>query len=165
MKRPDIKETLEELNTMLRKERNDKLKRRIHMLVLLKSGESLKRKEIAERLAVHRNTIRNWISIYMSKGLTELLNIKPTGPAPGQKTLDESILSALKERLEDSSGFESYVQIQSWIKETYGIDVKYKTLHKIVHYGLKAKLKVARKSHKKKRIRSDSLQRRLFGTD
>lgn len=150
MKRPDIKETIEELNTMLHKERNAELKRRIHMLVLLKNGECLKRKEIANRLAVHRNTIRNWLSIYMSNGLTELLNIKTTGPASRQKTLDNSVLSSLKERLEDSSGFDSYIQIQSWIKETHGIDVKYKTLHKIVRYGLKAKLKVPRKSHIKK---------------
>jgi transposase len=135
---------------MLHKERNAELKMRIQMLVLLKNGECRKRKEIADRLAVHRNTIRNWLSIYMSNGLSQLLKIKPRGPASGQKTLDNSILSSLKERLEDTSGFGSYIQIQSWIKETYGIEVKYKTLHKIVRYGLKAKLKVPRKSHIKK---------------
>jgi transposase len=150
MKKPDIKETLEELSIMLHKERNAELKMRIHMLVLLKNGECRNRKEIAYRLAVHRNTIRNWLSIYMSNGLSQLLEIKAVGPARGQKTLDNSVLSSLKERLEDTSGFGSYIQIQSWIKETYGIEVKYKTLHKIVRYGLKAKLKIPRKSHIKK---------------
>ena len=66
MKKTDIKETLEELNIMLHKERNAELKMRIHMLVLLKNGECRKRKEIANRLAVHRNTIRNWLSINTS---------------------------------------------------------------------------------------------------
>ncbi len=98
MKKPNIKETLEELNIMLHKERNAELKMRIHMLVLLKNGECRKRKEIADRLAVHRNTIRNWLSIYNSNGLSQLLKIKPKGPASGQKTLDNSILSSLKER-------------------------------------------------------------------
>ena len=157
MKKPDIKETLEELNIMLHKERNAELKMRIHMLVLLKNGECHKRKEIANRLAVHRNTIRNWLSIYMSNGLSQLLELKARGPACGQKTLDNSVLSSLKERLEDTSGFGSYIQIQSWIKETHGVDVKYKTLHKIVRYGLKSKLKIPRKSHKKKRIRCENL--------
>jgi transposase len=105
MKKPNIKETIEELNIMLHKERNAELKMRIQMLVLLKNGECRKRKEIADRLAVHRNTIRNWLSIYMSNGLSQLLKIKPRGPASGQKTLDNSILSSLKERLEDTSLF------------------------------------------------------------
>jgi len=43
---------------MLNKERDAELERRIHMLVLLKNGECRKRKEIANRLAVHRNTIK-----------------------------------------------------------------------------------------------------------
>ena len=60
MKKPNIKETIEELNIMLHKERNAEFKMLIHMLVLLKNGECRKQKEIADRLAVHRNTIRNW---------------------------------------------------------------------------------------------------------
>ncbi len=49
----------------------------------------------------------------MSKGLTKLLNIKTTGLESGQKTLDNSVLYSLKERLEDPSGFDSYIRIKS----------------------------------------------------
>jgi len=148
---PDINETLDELKEKLSKEKNAAIKRRIHMLVLVKSGEAKTRKELAKHLAIHRNTIGIWLSIYQSKGLVGLTTIATPFRQTGQRSLPEDIMSALKQRLEEPSGFGSYVEIQKWLETSYNIKIKYRTLHQIVRYNLKAKLKRPRQSHKKKR--------------
>ena len=80
---PNIKESLDELYTKLHKEQRAAEKRRIHMLVLIKEGKRVTRKAVAKYLAVHRNTIGDWLSIYESGGLTALLEIKPSGAPSG----------------------------------------------------------------------------------
>ncbi|MFH1327675.1 MAG: IS630 family transposase, partial [Candidatus Bathyarchaeota archaeon] len=147
---PNISETLDELNTNVNKERNPAVKRRIHMLLLIKSNEVSTRKELANRIKVHRNTIGNWLSIYQAGGFDELLKMKTPGPPPGQHSLPENVLTALKERLEEPSGFSSYLELHTWLEKNYGIKIKYRTLHQIIRYRLKAKPKVPRKSHVKK---------------
>src|SRR5215475_4151793 len=144
---PTIKEQIQELEQKLYKEKNPKRKIRLHMLVLLKSGKAKTRKEAAEHLAVHRNTIRLWLVLYESGGINSLLDIKSTGPPPGQYSLPMEVVEQLNKCLQESTGFGSYGQIQGWVQKTYGLDVKYKTLYRIVHYELEAKPKVARKSH------------------
>jgi transposase len=148
---PTIKEQIQELEQRLHKEKNPKRKIRLHMLVLLKSGKAKTRKEVAEHLAVHRNTIRLWLALYESGGISSLIDIKSKGPSPGQYSLPMEVVEELNKCLEKPKGFGSYGQIQAWIQKTYGLYVKYKTLYRIVHYELKAKPKVARKSHIKKR--------------
>ena len=61
---PIIKEPLDELYSRLNKERTAKVKRRIHMLVLIKEGKYRTRKAVAKHLAVHRNTIGDWLAKY-----------------------------------------------------------------------------------------------------
>ncbi len=73
---PHIKESLEELYTKLHKELIAAVKRRIHMLVLIKEGKHGTRKAVAKHLAVHRNTIGAWLNTYESDGLAALLEIK-----------------------------------------------------------------------------------------
>ena len=147
---PSIKESLDELYTKLHKERRAAVKRRIHMLVLIKEGKRRTRKAVAKYLAVHRNTISDWLSIYESEGLVALLEIKSPGAPSGQRSLPRNVLSALDERLKDTSGFGSYIELQTWLKETHDVSIKYKTLHRIVRYQLQAKPKIPRRSHEKK---------------
>ncbi|HEX8673044.1 MAG TPA: hypothetical protein VF710_14205 [Longimicrobium sp.] len=61
---PEIDEPLEELESRLRAERNAQIRWRIHLLVLIRSGKVRTRLAAAEHLAVHRNTIRNWLDLY-----------------------------------------------------------------------------------------------------
>jgi hypothetical protein len=42
------------------------------------------------------------------------------------------------------------MDIQQWLREEFGLEVPYQTLHGIVRYQLKAKLKRPRPSHAKK---------------
>ena len=147
---PSIKESLDELYSRLHKERKAEVKRRLYMLVLIKEGKCSTRKGVAKRIGVHRNTIRDWLSKYEYGGLDALVQIKSPGAPSGQRSLPEGILAAVKERLAKVTGFGSYVQLQRWLKETHNFSIKYKTLHRIVRYVLKAKLKVPRRSHEKK---------------
>ena len=89
---PTIKETLDELYSKLHKERRAAVKRRIHMLVLIKEAKRRTRKAVAKYLAVHRNTIRDWLITYESDGLTALLQIKSSGAPSGQRSLQKNSL-------------------------------------------------------------------------
>ena len=54
---PPITEDLATLEQRLRRERESKRKARLHLLVLLQSGQVTSRSQAATNLAVHRNTV------------------------------------------------------------------------------------------------------------
>lgn len=147
---PNITETLDTLQARLRSERDPHLRPRLHLLVLLKSGQVTTRYQAAVHLAVHRNTVALWLRTYRDGGLPALLTYKEPGAPAGQKSLPAAVFEQLKARLATARGFASYLEIQQWLREAWGLEVPYKTLHGIVHYQLKAKLKRPRPSHAKK---------------
>ena len=146
---PHITEPLADLEAQLKRTRDPQRRRRLHLLVLLCSGEVQSRQEAAAHLAVHRNTIGRWLAAYQCGGLEELLRLDAPGAKPEQRTLSPAVLAALQERL-DHEGFASYVEVRTWLAEEYGVEVPYPTLHKLVRYRLGAKLKCARPVHAKK---------------
>jgi transposase len=159
---PIIEEPLDELYSRLRNERRVEVKRRIHMLVLIKEGKRSTRKAVAKYLAVHRNTIGKWLSKYESGGFTALLQMKSPGAPSGQRSLPKNALTALWERLKKTSGFGSYIELQTWLKENHDVSIKYKTLHRIVRYQLQAKPKIPRRSHVKKSDAEEAAFREEF---
>lgn len=148
--RPAIEEPLEILQQRLRQERNPLRKPRIHMLVLFQSGQARSRKQAAEHLAVHRNTIGQWLQRYQDQGLEGLLALKKRGAPAQQRTLPPRVMEALKARLATKEGFASYADVCSWLKDEFNLSVPYKTVHGLLYYRLKAKLKVPRPVHEKK---------------
>jgi transposase len=146
---PIVTEALDELEARLKRERDGQRRLRLHLLVLIRSGQIQERQEAAAHLAVHRNTISRWLHAYQAGGLAQLLEIQRRGAKPGQKTLSPRVLCALQERL-DHDGFDGYVQVQHWLAAEYALDVPYSTVHKLVRYRLGAKLKRARPRHAKK---------------
>jgi len=87
------------------------------------------------------STISRWLQQYRRGGLSELLEEKATRQG---MEIDGEMLTQLQTRLQEADGFKSYREIQQWIEQTFGKQVKYKTVHKTVRYRLKAKLKVPR---------------------
>jgi hypothetical protein len=79
-----------------------------------------------------------------------LLTYNKAGAPKGQKTLPPAVFEQLKTRLATPMGFASYLAVQQWLREEFGLEVPYKTLHGIVHDQLKAKLKRPRPRHAKK---------------
>jgi transposase len=147
---PTIAEELDLLQARLRHERDPHLRPRLHLLVLLKSGQVRSGRQAAAHLAVHRNTISGWLQRYRRGGLAALLSYQEPGAPSGQKTLPPAILVQLQAQLATATGFASYRAIQHWLHEEFALDVPYSTLHGIVRYQLQAKLKRARPSHVKK---------------
>ena len=147
---PPITEDLETLEERLHRERDSKRKPRLHLLVLLKSGQVTSRSQAAAHLALHRTTVAAWLHRYRTGGLEALLTYKEAGAPAGQKTLPPAVFEQLQARLATASGFTSYVELQQWLREEFGLEVPYTTLHGIVRYQLHAKLKRPRPSHAKK---------------
>ena len=65
--------------------------------------------------------------------------------APGKvPSISGSDLERLKQQLQEPSGFQSYGQIQQWLKSELGLSLADKTVYEIVRKRLGAKLKVPR---------------------
>jgi len=146
---PTILESVEDLESRLKHERDARLRCRLHLLLLIRSDQVESRREAAEHLRVHRNTVKNWLITYEDGGLQELLKIGTTGPKPGQKTLSAPVFQALSDRV-FGEGFPSYIAAQEWLRREYDLGVPYRTVHGLIRYRLGAKLKRARPRHEKK---------------
>ena len=138
-----IPDSLEYLEQSLRQARTASQKERLLMLVWLKTKEVTSRAELAARCHRDKATITRWIRRYKDGGLSALLRVgKASGATP---KIQSDALEKLKARLEQpEEGFHSYGEIQQWLKDECGLEVKYGTVYRVVHYQLKAKLKVPR---------------------
>jgi transposase len=145
---PPIAEPVGELKQRLQREHHGRKQPRLQMLYLLASGQADTRQDVARLLGLSRNTIGRWLATYESGGLAALLDIYiPAGKAV---SLAPSILASLEHALQQPAGFASYRELQQWLAQTHGVQVKYKTLYTIVRKRFHTKLKVPRPSHTKK---------------
>jgi transposase len=151
---PEITEPVEQLEELVRKEKDAQIQRRFHMLLLLKTGEAKSRSGAARHLGVHRHSVADWLELYEEGGLEGIQKIGEPGPDPGQQSIPSDVMEALKERLSEPEGFGSYKEIQRWLDEEHGVELCYSTVHGIVRYDLGAKPKAPRPSHPKKTSRS-----------
>jgi hypothetical protein len=65
--------------------------------------------------------------------------------------LPPAVLASVEQALHRPEGFASYEALRQWIAQAHGVQVNYKTLYTMVRTRFKAKLKVPRPSHTKKR--------------
>jgi transposase len=145
---PPIHEAVAALKERLRHEDDGHKKSRLHMLYLLATRQARDRQEVARLLGVHRNTISRWLARYAVGGLDALLaTYIPTGKPV---SLAPAVLASLEQALRRPAGFASYEALRQWVRQTHGVEVKYKTLYTLVRTRFKTKLKVARPSHTKK---------------
>lgn len=137
-----IHESQQELEKRLKAQRSASGKERLQMLYWLKNGEVNTCKELVKRLNRGHATITRWLKKYKEGGLGALLEVKY---APGKETIfPTQAIANLEQRLQQPEGFKSYGEIQQWLKTECGVMAAYKTVHKLVRYKLKAKLKVPR---------------------
>ena len=145
---PHIHETAVELKRLYKQERHRLKQQRLHALYLLASGQAHERQQVAALLGVGRNAVGRWLDCYADGGLKALLSVKPL---PGRvPALSAEQLTRLRDALARPEGFGSYGEVQQWIRDELGVEMKYHAVHTLVHDKLGARLKVPRPSHPKK---------------
>ncbi|MBD2307248.1 helix-turn-helix domain-containing protein [Chroococcidiopsis sp. FACHB-1243] len=107
-----------------------------------KQEEYKRARELATVLGCDESTIYRWFRLYQSQGMTGLLQFK-TPPGKPSK-LPPEVLERLQMRLQERQGFSSYGEIQQWLATECNCDAAYQTVHGIVRYKLKSKLKEPR---------------------
>jgi len=139
----EIKEDIEYLKKLYQNEKHSKKKERLHALYLLKSQKLKSIKQLDNILGRDRSTISLWFRAYREGGLIKYLNIGTSSGRNSQfpKEVEEKLIERLKEPTE---GFNSYIEIQHWLKDEFNLDLPYKTVHGYVKYRLDANLKVPR---------------------
>ena len=147
-----IEATVSELKIIMQRQRTISNRQKVQALYLLKSGFSQSITDVAELLGVHRVTVQRWLKQYNAGGLSSLLKIRQSTGRP-RRVIPTAVLAGISKKIsEESCEFKSYKQIVTWVKDNYQVSVKYQTLHKQVHYRMKAKLKVPRRCSNKKDV-------------
>ena len=142
----EITESAETLKKLLINASTPQEKERIQTIYWLKTQTVKTVKEIAIMLGRNRVTIQKWLHKYRTDGINLLLESKKNkGGRP--RALPAQAIAKLKEELKNPEGFQSYSEIQLWLRTCFEIDVAYRTVHELVRYKLKAKLKVPRPLH------------------
>jgi transposase len=147
---PAITESATTLQKRLRAEPEAKKRQRLQALYLVASGQATSRLALASLLAVHRHTVRAWLTLYEAGGLKALLTIHK---APGKVSrLTSPMLERLQARLNEPQGFVSYGAIQQYLAREHRLALSYSAVHALVRYKLGAKPKAPRRSHPKKTL-------------
>ena len=147
---PVMTESPQELQRRVRAEPAARKRQRLQALYLLASGQATSRVALAAPLAVHRHTIRAWLTQYEAGGLPGLLSIKQ---APGKRSaLPPAVLAQLQQRLAQPRGFGSYGEIQRYLAQEHHGHLRYSTVHGLVRYQLGAKPKAPRRPHPQKTL-------------
>lgn len=145
--RVEIRESVEELAAQLQAQTNPIFKERLQVLYLMKLPNAMSISAISAVVGKHRGTVQRWLSTYQAEGLSGLLCVKQSPGRP--RVIPEWAVRRLERRLSEPVGFKSYGEIQQWLLDRLGVEAEYRTVHELVRYGLKAKLKAARPVHAK----------------
>ena len=139
----EIRESSEELKRIMNEQTHAKFRERLQILYWIKSELFHSLQELADHLGRSKSVVVKWLKVYRTQGLIGLLQWNYHGGRRSRIT--EVMRAALQRRLDDPThGFHSYGQIQQWLLQEYEADIPYSTVHQVVRYQLKAKLKVAR---------------------
>lgn len=109
---------------------------------MLKSEQAETVQAAADLLTRHHVTAQEWLRRYREGGLAEMLQSQARSGRP--RAIPQWAEAALQKRLEAPEGFDGYQAICDWLETQLGLEVKYKTVYKLVHNRLQAAPKVPR---------------------
>jgi transposase len=112
--------------------------------------------KIAGVVGKHRGTVQRWLADYQEQGLDRFLELQEATGRP--RVIPDWAVESLKRQLAEPEGFKSYGAVQRWLSERLGVEAEYATVHHLVRYRLKAKLKAARPIH----LKQNASQRAAF---
>lgn len=118
----NIQESVEELEGLVRQQKNTRIKERLQALYLIKA-QDLKMSAIAKILGKHRGTVHRWLADYREGGIEAVVEF---GTSSGRKrAIPDWAVSSLKKQLEEpEGGFQRYTQIQHWLDITLGVQAE-----------------------------------------
>lgn len=135
-----VNETLDNLSELHKNESHIKVKQRLHMLYLCKSGLATSLTSLCFQLNKSPSQVKRWIKTYKDGGIDSL--IKPPVHRGRNRSINDTVMMKLKEKLDDAY-FSSFKDIHLWLKNEYGVTIGYHAVwHQTRHLG--AKLKTAR---------------------
>ena len=139
-----ITESAAELKT-LQKKYPSKYKA-IQMLLLIKKHGPLTKMQLASSVLASDRSIHSWRANYIKGGIAAML--KDTRGGKKVAAITPRAHQALSERLNDpKGGFKTFIEIQHWLAENFGIAMNYHAVNKYVKRKFGARPKVPRKSH------------------
>ena len=145
----EVVESDQTLKKLHAKHKEERLRKRINMLLYLKAKSFKTRQELANALRVGKRTLERWVHIYENQGIAEL--IVPITRKKKSSFITEQIHEALSARLNNpKDAFTSYKEIQHWLDKEHDVQIKYNNLYYYLKQHFRTKLKVPRKSHIKK---------------
>jgi len=122
-----IKEDLEELHNLLKKQTDFYGEKRIKCLILIKENRFSTHTQLAKYLGVNIHTIERWLKNYTLNGVDFMIQNQPKQKK--SKFITEEIHNKLASRINDSSNpFLGYWDAQQWVKNEYGIEINYHTM-------------------------------------
>lgn len=137
-------ENEDDLKQLLRQQKTAFGKQRIQRLYLLKTKQAKTVQDAASLWGRNRVTLQEWLRHYPEGGLAQLLEIERKKPSGRPRAIPTWAEASLQKRLQEPQGFDGYQAICDWLETQLGIEAKYKTVHKLVHYRLQSSPKVPR---------------------
>ena len=126
--------SIEDLQTMFKKERKKIAKKRLKVCILRKEGKTLT--QISLKLHIAKTTVYNWLNNIIKFGLERIYNIKNSGKP---QLLSKEEIDELDETLQESPNKVNYPfkfwtnrLVQIYIKEKYEISYKIRNIRYIV---------------------------------
>jgi transposase len=119
------KHTSEKLQSLLKQNKDELMKTRIKILLLVK--KDLSRIEIAERLSVNLDTITDVVKRYNQNGL-ESLKTNKGGRPNGNPVWDNKIFDKLIVEIDKQDKYWSIPKMQEWIVENFQVNIPEQTV-------------------------------------
>jgi transposase len=135
----EIRESSEQLKTLMHLQTEAMSKERLQVLYLLQSFQAKDITAAAVMVGRDRTTVQRWMLKYQREGIEGLITIGCSSGRP--HSIPEEVNQALVAELAKREGFKSYVEIQDWLRREHELEVDYPTVHRHVRYRLGAKLK------------------------
>lgn len=147
----EIKESVEDLKQLMKKQTSSLGFAKVQSLYLLK----IKAVETVRYLAIligrGESTIHRWLKVYREKGIKGLLNEEEkedrqeNSKPPGRpEVIDVETAAAIQQELKEPFGFKSYQEVVIWLDLVQGVKISYISVWRICHKDFNAKLKVPR---------------------
>ncbi len=144
-----IKEDISTLKGYLPKCKSLRQEKRLRALLYFKENAIPDQDSLCKELNISPRTLQQWKKSYGREGIEGFLKAQ-TRDKPS-KLISPELHKALEERMNSTTDpFLGYWHAQEWIRDEFGIELKYSFLRQylIGHFG--SKVKRGRKSHVKK---------------